>query len=73
MSKDNTATTGDDYTLAFADAPAAGAVIVVKRAAAKWADDDCHPASVAFPAFGRAVNAMLQDAAREAASKPGRR
>ena len=72
MSKANVGVVGDDYRLVFeSGAPAAGAVVVVKRAAAKWANDDTHPAGSGIPVFGQAAIAALTQAARVAVASAG--
>lgn len=72
MSKSNVAAVGDDYKLVFTSGvPAAGATIEVKRAANKWATDDCHPNEYGVKVFGQAATAAVRGLAALAASKPG--
>ncbi|WP_413052051.1 hypothetical protein [Pseudomonas bubulae] len=72
MSKGNVGVVGDDYRLVFESAaPAAGATIVVKRAGAKWANDDTHPGTAGIPVFGQAAIAALASAATTAAGVCG--
>ncbi|WP_413052126.1 hypothetical protein [Pseudomonas bubulae] len=72
MTKGNVGVVGDDYRLVFeSNAPAAGASIVVKRAAAKWSADDTHPGSNGIPVFGQAAIAALSQAARLAVGSAG--
>ncbi|KMN06740.1 hypothetical protein [Pseudomonas helleri] len=72
MSKSNVGVIGDDYRLVFeTNPPAVGAVIVVKRAAAKWATDDTHPGALGIPVFGQAAIAALGQASRLAVAACG--
>ncbi len=72
MTKGNVGVVGDDYRLVFeSGVPAAGATVVVKRAAAKWANDDTHPGTAGIPVFGQAAIAALSQAARVAVASAG--
>ncbi|MCY1523369.1 hypothetical protein D9M68_582650 [compost metagenome] len=72
MSKANTAAVGDEYRLVFEHTPpAVGASIVVKRAATKWSNDDCHPSSAGFSVFGQAATAAMVAAVAAAAANYG--
>lgn len=72
MTKGNVGVVGDDYRLVFeSGAPAPGASVVVKRAAAKWANDDTHPGTAGIPVFGQAAIAAVSQAARVAVASAG--
>ncbi|THG77762.1 hypothetical protein E5198_16465 [Pseudomonas sp. A-1] len=60
MTLSNTTQLVSDYRVVFeTDPPPAGSTIVVKRAAAKWSNDDCHPGTAGFQPFGKAAIAAL--------------
>lgn len=63
---------GEDYVLTFTDdIPPLGAEIIIKRAAEKWAQDDCHPVAAGRPVMAAAVNVALEHMAQVAAAMPG--
>ncbi|KMN09084.1 hypothetical protein [Pseudomonas helleri] len=72
MSKGNVGVVGDNYRVVFeSNAPAAGAVIVIKRTAAKWATDDTHPGAFGIPVFGQAAVTALVSAVNTAVGSFG--